>query len=483
MFEKMIKAAFFLLIGLFLALYLHFAFSLMKYPYDWDISEGTYVYYAERILEGSPLYTDNNSFPALACTNPPLYPAAIALSVKLFGASKSLLCARAISLTCGILTAVIIFLIARKETRSVFLSFASASFYFLFFPASKEMSLAGPLPMGVFFSLLGVFLIYRGKESKIFRFLGGLSLLLALHTHVMTIFAALCVCVYLTLDDRKKGLRFTALLSLCVAALFIIINHATGGLYYRNLVLNIIPGSINLNGLYSFHTLILSNYFLLATSAILYSALSIHNKEKHIWVFYFLAAVIAEVVAGAGSTPHRTFLPAVSAICILFGLGVNHLRRSLGKEVDVRLILPAAIVFLVQFILIIPTGSFIMTPEEGNSANWDKVVRYAQGSKGNVLFEMMPMAMINSGKEQYFLNMPVLARLNSSGKWNADFVISVINSRKFDKIFSYDRGDFAQSLKGINEAMDENYFKLESIPISTLSLPEPSAINIYVPRK
>ena len=180
------------------------------------------------------------------------------------------------------------------------------------------------------------------------------------------------------------------------------------------------------------------------------------------------------------------------------GLGLGRISTMIGKKTLAKLILPGAAVLVFQFVLFVPKMKEIASPPADNVNKWNEVVELAKDTEGDVLFEMMPTAMMRSGKKEFFMSTVLLAYMQHKGKWNDDFVVAAVRSKRFAKIFAFDDWFFmpgAESeisallrsgakrlhLKAIGRAIGDNYVKAASIrDIEELS--SPLTISIYVPK-
>jgi hypothetical protein len=146
----------------------------------------------------------------------------------------------------------------------------------------------------------------------------------------------------------------------------------------------------------------------------------------------------------------------------------------------------------------VPTIGQIASPPPGNVEKWNEVVKIAEDADGEVLFEMMPMAMMRSGKKEFFMSTVLLAYMTHKGKWDGDFVVDAVRSRRFAKIFVFDdwflmpsRESRALSsggarfqrvsLKEVGAAITEHYVE-ERLMGSVQELSGPLTIRVYVPR-
>jgi hypothetical protein len=154
---------------------------------------------------------------------------------------------------------------------------------------------------------------------------------------------------------------------------------------------------------------------------------------------------------------------------------------------------------VIQFVLLVPTMGQIASPPAGNVGKWNEVVSIAENTEGKVLFEMMPTAMMRSGKKDSFMSTVLLAYMKHKGKWDDGFVVDAVRSRRFSKIFVFDDWYFMApgqnrvfssgdarfervSLKEVGAAIAENYVEEKGIG-SIDEISGPLTIRVYAPRR
>ena len=115
-----------LLAATYLALFLGVALGRLGYPYELEWMEGGMHEHVRRILAGEPIYA-RPSLEFTAYIYPPFYYLASAIGTKLIGAGLPAL--RMVSLLSALGIFGVIFLIVKRETRSIFPGLVSAGLF------------------------------------------------------------------------------------------------------------------------------------------------------------------------------------------------------------------------------------------------------------------------------------------------------------------------------------------------------------------
>lgn len=210
----------------------------IPHPYSLDYGEAPLVDHAMRLTWGENIYRADISEPPYTITNyPPLYMALIALGVQVAGPESAFFFGRMISALCSWIAAFCILFIVFAHTRDRIASLAAGA-VFLAFPYVVFWSPLLRIDMlALALSLCGLLTLVWKPESRIHFIAAGLLLIAAIYTRQSYALAApLAAFVWLLARDWKQALRFAALVGGLSVLLFLILNIATGGGFFYNIV-------------------------------------------------------------------------------------------------------------------------------------------------------------------------------------------------------------------------------------------------------
>ncbi len=361
------------------AIYGLYAAALFRWPYDYDQGEGFELYDAVLYLEGEWPYRDIEVFPYYASNYPPLFHLLIVPLLPLTG--PRLLAGRIVSFAATLVTAAVIGWVVGREVRSQ-LSEEDALSRMLrwFLPAiaglaylgSNYVYQTGPLARlhttMVMFELLAVAFVARFEDPRHGRrnlLLALLMLLLAGYTKQMAVFTVAAVVGFVFLRDVKRGLRAGLALALVGGLIFLGLDLATGGQWWRHII------TANANVYDYLMTLSLFRQWfrlhpvltLLAVGAFGYELIWGRLSAYALWFFFALGTGVLSGKWGAGS---GYFITAVAASCLLAGITLGRLFDWAQHRPKVHTALAFAIpvLFLVQgaFFLHLPTSGPVFGP-------------------------------------------------------------------------------------------------------------------------
>ncbi|MBN1793929.1 MAG: glycosyltransferase family 39 protein [Candidatus Omnitrophica bacterium] len=294
--------------------FLYYCATLIRYPYEWDHTEGMVLFYAKQVYEGNPLYKDVTTYPMVATIYPPVYPFAASLVMHLCGVS---LCAgRLLSFIAACLVAFLIYAAIRQQTGDRFLAYCGM----LLFCAHNRLDWWLPLfrvdTLMLLLSLFGVFIIgYSGRPTRRRLYCSLIVLVAAFYTKQTALYAALAAFLYLVYANRRYAIEFALSFVAAVAALFCIINGATGGAFYTNII------GFNAHGFDLKFFLDVYNQFMMITIVLLAGSFlrlscAVRERSMTVWDFYFIAAFLSSLSIGSPGAGTNHFLPLFSAACI-----------------------------------------------------------------------------------------------------------------------------------------------------------------------
>ena len=462
--EKISKAIIILLLLAVFLVFLDYAVRTILYPYDWMHSAGYIPFYAQRFLEGKPMYGDNENYPIMCNAYPPVFPVMIAFFSKITGGV--VVSARILSFMLSLLTGLIIFLAVKKETAHTFIALVSALLYYWYVPAAYNFPSATSNSAFVFFSILGVFLIRLADEKKIYYIFALLALVLAAYSRQAAFYACAAACIYVFLKSPKKGLLFGLSLSAAIVLLFFIINRATEGWFYENVIANHSGRKLDAARIGLHVGTFVAYFFVPITSALTYSAYSISRKEISIWVIFFLFAFATAFSMGVNGVGPNMVMPAVSAACVLMGIAAHKMRKLLPEKFPAGL--TAAVILGIQFFLAFDRIELLTPPSEANVNQWREVEHHLASIDGPILFDRSPILAMRLGKTKHLVEPVMLTLIEPRGRWKGERLLRDIREKKFKAVYVYKHSFFP--LK-IQETLYEHYKPVAEFAVTEMMSP------------
>jgi hypothetical protein len=346
----------------YLVVYVVYAVQLFQWPFDYDQGEGFELHDAVLYSQGEWPYRDSADFPFYASNYPPLFHLLIVPLLPILG--PQVIAGRLVSFVATLVTAGTIFLVVRRNVGdpeggwvgSWFIPLVSG----LAFLASNYVYQIGPLCRMhmtlVMFETLAVASVgrfehpQRGARNLIF----GLAMLfLAGYTKQTAVFTVAAAIFFVLLRDVRKGLIAGAGLAVVAGLVFWLINVATDGQWW----VNIIQANVNefdyrqtlllFKQWFRLHTLFVVSAAGLLVYELFWDRLSVYS----LWFFFALGVGALSGKWGAG---FGYFTTAVAAACLTSGLALGKLWKEaqdsrllgLGPQLSARSLLVVVIALL-----------------------------------------------------------------------------------------------------------------------------------------
>jgi hypothetical protein len=321
----------------YFVIYISYAVELFRWPFDYDQGEGFELYDAILYRQGLWPYRDNASFPFYASNYPPLFHLLMVPLLPIFG--PRLIAGRLLSFGATLVTAAAIFVVVRRNVTKQHEDWMGMWFIPLVsglaFLASNYVYQIGPLCRMhmtlVMFETLAIAFIaeFEHRKHGTRNLLVGLVMLFcAGYTKQTAVFTVAAAISYVFLRDTKKAVLAGGGLALTAGAVFWLINTATGGEWW----LNIIEANVNefdyrrtlflFRQWFSLHTL----FVLLGAGYFIYELFWDRLSAYSLWFFFALGVGALSGKWGAGFGYFNT---AVAAACLTSGLALGKL-----KEID-----------------------------------------------------------------------------------------------------------------------------------------------------
>jgi hypothetical protein len=209
---------------------LYFILSIPRllFPYEIEWMEGSMLDQALRIFQGKSLFV----IPSIHMVNwqyQPLYYYAVAAAMQLFGIT--FFAGRFVSFISILVSAILIFVLIRKETSSWWFAFLGPSFLFAAYGVTGywyEIARVDTLMLA--FLLISFALVVTRRKIYTLIF-ASFFLALAFFTKQQALMYAAPVIFWLFLSDKRSAIIYTASIILFVAAGILLFNFDSGGWY------------------------------------------------------------------------------------------------------------------------------------------------------------------------------------------------------------------------------------------------------------
>ncbi len=322
-------------IGYFIV-YNIYAYSLFRFPFDYDQGEGFELVDTILFSRFEWPYRNNDNFPFYSSNYPPVFHLVIVPLVWIFG--PKYWTGRLVSYLGTLVTAAVIGYAVQREGKRWWLSVICGLGYL----ASNYIYHVGPLfrqhLFMVMFETMAVVLVARivakeeatGRENNPGLLVVMLLLLLAGYTKQLAYATVISVFGFLFLRNWQRALQLAIPFALATGAIFFAINFATGGEWYTATVTaninEFIPGQSA--GLFRQWFLLHRIFVLVAICVVVFELYFDRLSAYSIW---FVFATINSLTAGKWGAGESYFATAIAASCILTGIGFGRM-LNLAKK-------------------------------------------------------------------------------------------------------------------------------------------------------
>lgn len=350
------------------ALYTAYAVQLFRWPYDYDQGEGFELNDALLFSRGEWPYRDNAVYPYYASNYPPLFHLLAAPLVALWG--PHLVIGRVLSFLATWLTAAAIAWLVHREVGGRVIPALSG----LAFLVSPYVYQTGPLfrlhTTMVLLELLAIGCLARFEDPRHGRrylWLGVFLLLLAGYTKQLAVFTVAAGLGFVFLRDSKRALLAGTALAAVAGLLFWLLNRATAGQWWVNII------QANVNAFDYLMTLSLfQQWFRLHPALILlaggYALYELFWDRLSAYTLWFFFALGTGALSGKWGAGPGYFITAVAASALLAGLAGGRLLQRVSARRRPWLEAGLALLYLSYGItaLHLPTDGPVM----GRLARW-----------------------------------------------------------------------------------------------------------------
>jgi 4-amino-4-deoxy-L-arabinose transferase-like glycosyltransferase len=322
--RRLLLGAAFVFMLFHFVVYVQYAVSLTRFPFDYDQGEGFELNDTVLLSQGQSPYRSNEVYPFYASNYPPLYHVLLVPFVWLFGPQYWY--GRLAGFLATLITAGAIAYAVNRSTRHRPIALLSG----LAFLASNYIYHIGPLfrqhIMMVMFETLAVVIIAginfkQDSNQRQWRLLiaGMVCLFAAGYTKQLAIATVAAVFVYLFLYIPRRAIALGIVFGAIAGGLFLLLNVITGGQWW----LNTITANVNQYILSQFIGLLkqfIGLHGALLILAMLYTAYELYFDRISLYSIWFVAASVDGVLAGKWGAGDSYFSTMIAAACILAGL-------------------------------------------------------------------------------------------------------------------------------------------------------------------
>ncbi len=313
------------LLALFLIAFFYRCWAVITFPYTIEYGEGPVLDWARQFAQGGWPYKAIDGFPYTFSVYTPLYLWLSAQFLRFGG--PALWGGRLISAGSILFSAGAIYALARREQASQRWA-AMGALLFLASPfAYRWATFYRPDALALAFSLAGMCLAYPDRSGMVALrriVLAGLLFLLAFYTKQSFVAAPLAFGLVLLSHDRRRGLLWFAGMALAGGLVFAILNLATGGTFFTDVVVgNANP--YNLGAYLRFTGGFLSIVAVISISAV--GALLMAWREQQLSPagVYFLCAALVTLSAGKAGAWENYYLETLALMCLLAAMAWQRL--------------------------------------------------------------------------------------------------------------------------------------------------------------
>lgn len=371
------------------------------YPFDLEWMEGGSVMEVQRILQGDKLYVAP-TIEFVPYIYNPLYFYVCAAAAKLSGPGYVPL--RAVSFASSLGSALVIFALVRRETRSAYMALLSACLFAATYRASGTWFDLARVDALFLFLFLCAVLALRCAASLRGYLLAGLVLYLAFMTKQTGLIVAPPLMLYALIAGGRRGWAFVA--AFCVPSALTIVGldalHDGWYTYY----------AFKLSGRHLIQPGMTAHFWLrdiLAPFAVatglggfyLFGAWR-HGQKDAVRFFglfttgAFTAAFYSRIHEGGAE---NTLMPAHAALTVLFGLAGHHaLERIRRRGEPSRIEWALYAVCLLQFAALVYTPSTLVPTRRDLAAGWSLVTTLSE-IEGEVMIDSYPTLAGMAGKK------------------------------------------------------------------------------------
>jgi transcription initiation factor TFIIIB Brf1 subunit/transcription initiation factor TFIIB len=461
-------------LAVYFAFYLYQSLKYITYPYTLDDGwEGFVLNQAYAFSNGHHLYHDISTYPYLTAVYTPVYILCCALFVRLFGVSYAI--GRTISFVSILLVGFLIYRIIEGITKNRIVAVISSLLFFASSIIYGESVIFRVDTLGLLFSLLGIYIVFRHASSR-WVYSSIPLFVLAVYTKESLVAAPIAAFLFLFLRDKRVAVTILAIFIASVGSIFLLANQLTDGQFYLHII-KYNELSFDIGRVIRIFSEMIAFHVVLVGFSLLYLWTSLSKgrerlpflrSEKGLFALYFVtSAAIAVSVGKIGSGPNYFFEPIMMS-CILVGFFLSELYPQIVKSSSTLWIVASLIV--IQLLVFIPGHMtyFEGLPTEVDVASGQTLSSYVRAERGNILSEDPGISVLNG--KQVAIELFVFTQLSKKGLWNQNRFLQQLENREFslvildidisrDPVWPHDVRFTPEMIKAIRE----NYYLFDKV--------------------
>jgi hypothetical protein len=411
--------------------------------YPLDYGEAPLIDQAMRLVRGQNIYRADISTPPFTLSNyPPLYIVALAPFVWLFGPTFT--AGRAISAICAWVVVVCIALIVRRHTQSKFAAVAAGLTFAAIPYVARWSSFARIDLLALAFSMIALVVLTNTSITQKRLVVGGLLLVASIYTRQSYALAApLAAFVWLFVNvNRRKAITLALIVGVTCGLLFLLLNIATSGGFYFNIVTANINEWSAERMWWNFGNLYVAAPVLIAMS--LFSLL-LFWKRKNVWSLttpYLIGALISALTIGKIGSNVNYFLELCAAFGFAVGAVISWVRtwsRSRFVSIASLALLSFQAIGLAKVTLEAEAPIVRERKSQDDDLIW--LHNIVLQSDGEVLADEY-MGMLTLSNKPLILQPFEVTQLANAKVWDQTSLVNDINAKKFSHILIHDPGGY-----------------------------------------
>lgn len=407
-------------------LFINWCYKVVTIDIQLDYGEGEILNFSYLLSKGEGVYRYVNGYPLLFCNYPPVF---ILLCSIFMNEDFSLIPGRIISLMALFIILLIVFLIVKHESKSLYLSIMASFIVIYFYPIFFWAPFCRIDIFGTAFSFLGFWFVVKYKDSNL-KYLSIVFFLISLYTKQTLIAAPIAAYLYLFLKNRRQGLICIFSLAISGLIIFILMSILTGGAFYYNLI------TYNNRDFFwdrffaSWTETVLPFYPVFLAFSLFYVFLTLVERKNSPITFYFITSVLITILTGGTGADLNFFIEFFILVSIATALLFSHINKIWnGKEKSLVLLL---CYFLIISQFIAKGTRLFPEPPEPDQINQDKaMVEIFKSSEKNILADNLTN-ILRSGKP--VLLHPFVFNYLARGRWDKEIFLSHIEKGNFSLI-------------------------------------------------
>ncbi|MDE2748232.1 MAG: hypothetical protein OXI34_04655 [Chloroflexota bacterium] len=301
--------------------YALYAANLMSFPYDYDQGEGFEVHDSVLFSRGQLPYRDTEIYPFYASNYPPLFHVMAAPFVWFFGPAYWY--GRLLGFLGSLVSAAAIaYAVYRDGGRNRWiallsgLAFLSSNFVYHIGPLFRQHTM-----MATFETLAVVMLAGAFPRHDKRAIAGGLFLLLcAGYTKQLAAISAIAAIAWMFIRQPRRAVRWSLGFALVGAGLFLWLNVASGGQWWRQAIIANVNVFIAEQAFGLFILWFKLHGFLLIPAALMFVYELYVDRLSLYGVWFAAASLFGGIASGAWGAGDSYFVTSVAALCILSGI-------------------------------------------------------------------------------------------------------------------------------------------------------------------